>query len=345
MDTIEIGIQLKNGLYLNDDINWIREYINNMKSPYGYEFCNFLEVTCQNRVMIKISYPRYFNGTNAYLVNSISKCLEVQRYFVDYLYRTCTDYLGAIRLSRVDIPFTYYMEDNEEFRNFEFIYRIFAYVYNEKKTGTRPKGYIDVLSMELETIVYSDNGATGKSANNKLMIYNQYLNLANKISSSDFNRVCYDYPDLSKRIRMEVSKRIRIKDFSAREFMTRNILDTYFEEYKKYILENVLDMRIIDSLYETWSEELATKLRCFRSLRNFNYEIFVLQQIGNIYDYEVLRRALKLVIENEKTREGAVTKIRKILNNYEERENVKVLDVYKTIIKMRNAILNSSITY
>ena len=68
--------------------------------------------------------------------------------------------------------------------------------------------------------------------------------------------------------------------------------------------------------------------------------MFVLQNISNIYDYEVLRRALGTAVENGKTRESAVTKVRKILNNEQGRSNIIVIDTYAVLMKMWNVINN-----
>ena len=69
-----------------------------------------------------------------------------------------------------------------------------------------------------------------------------------------------------------------------------------------------------------------------------NYENFIYKEIEHIYDYEIIRRALKLCIENQKTREKATTAIRKVLFKYEDDENIIMMDTYKKIIEVRNAI-------
>lgn len=73
--------------------------------------------------------------------------------------------------------------------------------------------------------------------------------------------------------------------------------------------------------------------------KNFNYKIFILQNLQNIYDYEILKRALKISIENIKTRENAVTTVRKILNNYEAKEKIIIMDTYKIIREMGRYIV------
>ena len=77
-----------------------------------------------------------------------------------------------------------------------------------------------------------------------------------------------------------------------------------------------------------------------RALGNFNYEVFILQNFDSIYDYEILRRALKINIENQSTRENAVTKVRRILNGIQNERNIIVMDTYAILIKMINTISN-----
>ncbi|PID67175.1 MAG: hypothetical protein CR959_01510 [Fusobacteriales bacterium] len=345
MDTIEIAVKIEKELNIGM-IEHIRNRINDLKSPNGFTFCNVIEISRSRNFIIKISYPRYFFGNNAYLVNSVSACLEVQRWFASVILEAddLREVFGEIGLRRVDIPFTYIMRDEEEFSNYENIYKIFAYVYNEMKKGARAKGYIDMMDNRYETVVYSNNGATGKSANNKLMIYNQYENLRTKLDKEVFEATCGVYKDLPNRIRMEVSKRINLRTkLTTKEFSESDILGYYFYSYRDYILEYVLNAQVIEDLYTTWSNDLAEELIVARSDTSFNYEVFILQRIRGIYDYEILRRALRIVIENENTRENGITRIRKVLKEFEKEGNIIVIDVYKILARIRNEILNSKI--
>lgn len=340
MDTIEAGLEIYGNLGIDLVQKFINE-VNSLKSPYGHTFCNVLEVSRTGNVIIKISYPRYFFGNNAYLINSRSDCFEVQKYFAENImeHEYWKQNIGELRLLRVDIPFTYIMESEEEFNSYENIFYIFAYVYDKMKYGARAKAYLDMFEGKYETLTYSDNGKVGKSSNERLMIYNQWENLQNKLPEDILEETVRTYPDLPDRMRLEVSKRIRLRNgFNSLEFTSYDILGNYFEKYKNYILQNVLNFQIIDELYNQWSIELAQELIRQKAERKINYEVFILQNISSIYDYEILRRALGIAIENEKTRESAVTKIRKILNNEQSRNNVIIIDTYAVLIKMWNVI-------
>ena len=342
MDTIEISLRIIKELSIML-IERLRRDINSLVSPYGYTFCDVLEVSSTGNLIIKISYPRYFFGNNAYLITKRSECFEVQKYFVDNIMEDpyWKDIIGEINLLRVDIPFTYQMRDNEEFNSYENVFQICAIVYNKTKNKARPKAFIDMIDRKLETVIYSDNGKSDKSSNNKLMIYNQYLNLNQKLDEEVFEDTLETYEDLPYRIRMEVSKRIRLrKSFDNEEFSNLDILGSYFEDYKKYILYYALNKDKIDKLYDERTKELAEILRERRALGNFNYEVFVLQNLDFIYDYEILRRALRIEINNQNTRENSVTRVRKILNGIQQENNIIVMDTYAVLMKMRDTIIN-----
>lgn len=233
------------------------------------------------------------------------------------------------------------MNNTEEFTSYENVYRIMGVVYNELKAGARPKAFIDMIDNSMETVIYSDNGKSDKSSNNKLMLYNQYINLSNKLDEEVFEEALDTYKDLPYRIRMEVSKRIRLRrSFNSQGFANLDILGHYFEDYKNYILNYALNIKKIDELYNIWSTNLAKMLSEKRALGNFNYEVFILQNFDSIYDYEILRRALKINIENQSTRENAVTKVRRILNGIQNERNIIVMDTYAILIKMINTISN-----
>ena len=342
MDTIEISLRILNELNMML-IEKLRRDINSLVSHYGYTFCDVLEVSNTGNLIIKISYPRYFFGNNAYLITKRSECFEVQKYFVDNFMEDLywKDNIGEINLLRVDIPFTYQMRDNEEFNSYENVFQICAIVYNKTKNKARPKAFIAMIDRKLETVIYSDNGKSDISSNNKLMIYNQYLNLNQKLDEEVFEETLKAYGDLPYRIRMEVSKRVRLrKSFNGQEFANLDILGNYFEQYKNYILDYVLNKEEIDWQYNIWSERLVKVLIENRTKGNFNYKVFILQNLSTIYDYEILRRALGSGIENTSTRENAITKVRKILNDIQQENNIIVMDTYTVLMKMRDTIIN-----
>lgn len=345
MDTIEIKLNLKKGLNIDLQlINQLRSYIDSITNNGNYRYCDVLQVSKNGDLIVKISYPRYFAKANAYLITRRSECFEVQTHFINSIFNdpTWASIIENITLGRVDIPFTYLMNNEEQFASYENIFYIFAFVYARKKENARTKAYLDLQNRNFETLIYSPNGSVGKSANNKLEVYNQALNLRNKLEEEVWNEVVSAHKDLPFRIRMEVSKRIRLRNnFSPVEFANLDILGMYFEDYKKYILENVLDFSIIEELYNYWAYELSQRLNQVRMNKGFTYGEFIYQNQTLIYDYEIVRRALGIAIENINTRENAITRVRKILVDYEKNNNIILMDTYGTLKRIESQIIGA----
>ena len=340
MDTIEVKFNFR-GNPLLEEIESFKNHVSSLTSPKGYRYCDFLRFSRTKKkkswgAIFKISYPRYFNGDNSYLITTRKECFEVQEHLINSI--LCDPFFRAIivdvKLARVDIPFTYYMREDMDFHSYINAYKIFALVYNIKKEEMRAKGYIDLIDEKYETVVYSDNGKTDKSSNDRLMIYNQYQNLKTKLGEERIEEIIANSQELKRRMRLEVSKRIRREPFSLENFKNFDILGEYFDDYKNYILENVLNREIIENLYNEKVKNLSELLSQNRALGNFNYEVFILKNLDNIYDYEILRRALGIEIDNSKTRESAITRVRKILNEYEKEERIIIMDTYKIICEM-----------
>lgn len=345
MDTIQISIKLNEKRLEKasyNDINHIGTYIANLESPAGHKYCDCLEVSRVGNIVVKISYPRYFKGINAYLVTSSKQCLIVQN---DFCYELGKHELlrdAEISLNRVDIPFTYIMNRDYEFYSFKKVYQIFNFVYQRKNVRVDPKAYVDIAEFKAETLIYANAKSLG-GYNSKITIYNQYKNLmAKTFNDIEVNNLLREYKGLKYRMRIEVSKRIQRKEFTIKEFGIFDIFGEYTESFKNYILENILDIEIIDKIYEELVYDLVDKLEAHRTFsRNFNYENFIYREIDNIYDYEILRRAVKKLNNNVKTRENAITAIRKVLLEYEREKGIIVMNTYEAILDIRKTIENS----
>ena len=263
MDTIEVKFNFR-GNPLLEEIESFKNHVSSLTSPKGYRYCDFLRFSRTKKekklgAIFKISYPRYFNGDNSYLITTRKECFEVQEHLINSI--LCDPFFRAIivdvKLARVDIPFTYYMREDMDFHSYINAYKIFALVYNIKKEEMRAKGYIDLIDEKYETVVYSDNGKTDKSSNDRLMIYNQYQNLKTKLGEERIEEIIANSQELKRRMRLEVSKRIRREPFSLENFKNFDILGEYFDDYKNYILENVLNREIIENLYNEKVKNLS----------------------------------------------------------------------------------------
>ncbi len=348
MDTIQISIKLNENRFeeiLYNDLRRAESYINSLESPYGHSYCDCLQISSVGNIVVKISYPRYFKGINAFLVTNSKQCMTVHNHFYNKLSKN--DFLkdAEISLNRVDIPFTYIMNEKYEFYSFKKVYQIFNFVYKAKNRNVDSKAYADIAKFRVETLIYANRKSLG-GYNSKITIYSQYKNLRNKTASNfAFDKLLKEYPDLKSRMRIEVSKRIQRKEFTIREFGMFDIFGEYVESFKKYLLKNMFDMELIDEIYEELTNELEQDLEDsrnpFNNKKKINYEVFIYKGIDDIYDYETLRRAVKMQISNVKTRENAITTIRRVLSEYEEVSNIIIKDTYSAILDIRETIENS----
>ena len=338
MDTIQIKLELNYMGLTVDNFERIKYLINNIKSPYGYTFCDMIDIRGTNSIGIKLSYPRFFYGSNVYLITTKEECFRVQGYFCEAIEKIGLLIGSRIYLERVDIPFTYIIPSDLDFYSYNKLYGIMAMVHSEKRKKGSRKMYADILSQRPETLIYTDT-KTPSSYNNKVMIYNQFVNVEAKTDDEEtLMMFLKQYPDLKYRMRIEASKKIRRNPFSIIDFRNFDIVGTYLPQLKETVLDNLLDFEVIDKIYQIEADQLANILNIERKRCGFNYEIFILQNISRIYDYEILRRALGIAIDNTKTRESAVTAVRRHLNNYSQMNNIIVMDVYARLRDIRRCI-------
>lgn len=342
MDTIQISIVLnkeKLSKLAYRDLQEAAYYINSIKSIHEYRYCDCLEISKSGNLIIKISYPRFFAGINAYLISNSMECAQVQWDFCMNINSHPLLRDATIELTRVDIPFTFMMGPNYNFNSYRKVYQVLEHVYRTKNTKANPKAYTDVTQYKPETIIYADTPAIAKY-NQRIMIYDQFQNLKSKTDDeSRLPELEATYDGLSKRMRIEVSKRINRKSMSIDEFCQFNTFKEYSVKYKEYILENLFDLYEVNEFYEEKSRQLAERLLAYKTdVNNFIYETFIYKEIEHIHDYEIIRRALKLHINNMKSREKAITSIRRVLMNYQLNENVIVMETYLTIKAMKEVI-------
>ncbi|KDE71257.1 hypothetical protein FUSO6_01455 [Fusobacterium necrophorum DAB] len=341
MDTISFKLEfITEGVNTWEELEQIKRTINSLQSNNGHTYVDVLEANATG-IIVKLSYPRYFAGINAYLITSISECQEVQRYFIEQLEMWgIVGYFKGISLLRVDIPFTYFMDEEIFFYCHENVFRIFAWIYHRHFTKSSPKAISEILTKRQETLYYTDSKVIG-NYNSRVMVYNQALNIQEKTEDEEiYQGIIEQFPDLSRRIRLEVSKRIKRQSMSLEEFQGENLYAHYFSRYKNYLLENLLNLEDLELYYEETAIAISQKLLLFREEMgsNFTYEAFLLQNIGIIWDYEVIRRALKKIEMNPHTRENPITRIRKILKQWEENNQVLILDIYRIFLEIRNQI-------
>ena len=342
MDTIQVSIivnekKMRGLNYL--DLQKIAADISGIRSPYGYTYCDCLEISQKTNFIVKISYPRFFAGVNAFLISNKTECAQVQLDFSLNLNNHPVLFDAQIKLDRVDIPFTFMMGPNYDFNSYRKVYQVLDYVYRKKNLNSNSMAYTNVSEYEPGTIIYSDHPQRAKY-NKRVMFYDQYNNLKSKTEDGEkFNSIVVEYCELSRRLRIEMASRIRRVPVSIQDFPDYSIFSTYLPQFKEHILYSLFDLNEVNNFYNEKSVELANKILRYREeTTNFLYETFIYKEVKRIHDYEIIRRALKICIDNIKTREKAITVIRKVLFKYQLHENVIVMDTYNTIVQMKRVI-------
>ncbi len=355
MDTIQVSIILNKDRLKDISLNQMQELRTFICGIYGRRsqilkngdnegkelyYCDCLEISKIGNLIVKISYPRFYEISNAHLVLSHSQCIEVQAHFCVQLMGHELLHDAKIKLDRVDIPFTFYMDERYDFSSYKKVYQILDYVYRKKNFNIVPKAFTDIEKFKAETLIYSDSASISGS-NKKVMIYNQYKNIKTKTKDQDIlDKILIEYTDLPNRMRIEVSKRIKRKEFTILEFGVFSISNEYLENYKKYIYDNLLDINEIENFYDEKSKDLADKLNQIREKGKINYETFIYKEIENIYDNEIVKRAIRICMEKEgiKTREKAITTINKILYEYQSNQKMIIIETKKIIEKIRRSV-------
>ena len=349
MDTISlnIGIIGNNGFNLED----LAKGVNNIHSPYGYTYCDFIKLNSNYEFNIKVSYPRFFKGINAFLLENPLLCKQVNLHLVSSLKEILSTFNYTIRdisLIRVDVPFTYYMKDNLDFDKYFNVFRILSHVYYNTRISTtispNVKGIIDMLSTNIETVTFTS--ARGSGGNKEITIYNQYLNIERKTSSpSQFEEYMDLYPNLKKRIRIEVSKRINRGNFSPDGFAYFDILGTYGEQCKDFLLKYLFNKKQLEIVYNLFYQDLDNSFkRYIFTYGRINYINWLHMNKELLIDYDVIRAVLVNNIPNYKTLESAITVVRKELSNLTLLNVFFVIeDIKKTITDYKFSVDNNEV--
>jgi hypothetical protein len=331
--------------------------INNVLN--GVSYCDkIISKTLPNGEIIietRFSYPRFYSKTNAYLIKNKDECLRVHKNFVVKIVSEIPLIQGIeknkkfelldwiekyvrIKLTRVDVPFTYIMEDKESFKSYQTVYRVLEEVFKIKNKKCIPKEIKG--DGEIQTIILS-NTANPSDYNSKLTIYNQaqkFKDYYKEKYPSILEMIYKENIDLEQRIRMEVSKRINRKEFTLEEFKNFDIFTEYVKPYAKYILDNIFDDGILEKVKELQIALLKEKLIVERKKNNFSYENFIFYNQDIIYDWEILRRAIMETSLNENSGYQGTSTAKKILIKLEQDREVIYFGVFKKIAAMKKMI-------
>lgn len=303
----------------------------------------------------RFSYPRFFSKTNAYLIKDKKECMQVHKNFIGKIWSEIglNEKINKIekielmswikkniriKITRVDIPFTYVVNDNESFKSYKTVYKVLTEVFKIKNKKCIPKEVIG--NGEIQTIILS-NSSNPNDYNSKLTVYNQaqkFKDYYKEKYPSILELLYKENPNLEQRIRMEVSKRINRKAFTIKEFEDFDIFTEYVSSYAKYILDNVFDDEILNEIKEEQVKTLKNKLTLERKKGNFNYENFILSNYNNIYDWDILRRAIMETSLNENSGYQGTSIAKKILIKLGQDKDIIYFGVFKKIANMKKMI-------
>lgn len=302
-------------------------------------------------ITFRFSYPRRFYLTNAWLIKDKKECLLAHRSIliriVDSIKASnlneCNEIKNFLRenlkiyITRLDIAFTYLMEEEESFHSYHNVYEIFSKVHNLKPLKEVKKFYSG--DNKVETIYFYDSCNTS-NYNKRIVMYNQAKKFNEFYANNlEILKIIYEgNPDLDRRIRMEVSKKIRRAGFAWDKFPDFDIFSEYVGSYAEFLLDSLFEEKKIEQIKENQIRILKERLFIERKNYNFNYTNFILNNKHEIYDWDILRCAIMESSSNENSGYQGTSTARKVLKDLEEKDGIIYFGVFKKIEDMRKVI-------
>ena len=292
----------------------------------------------RNCITLRLSYPRVFDRTNAYLIKTSEECQEVHHKLIndiltfdnsfeeaDILREWFIKYV-AILITRVEIPFTYYIPFTETFNSYSNVYNLMVEVF-EAKNKVKVKDIGVTIDGERETYTFPDK-TNVRDCYKKITIYNQAKKFQDLYSNKPkiYNDIINTYPYLKYRMRIEVSIKVGLNGKSLEEFSEFKIYEEYVAQFAKYALENLFDESTLCDVCYNKAEELAELLKKSREMKNLNYRGFIYSNKDKIYDYSILRDAIFRTTKNPNTKYSASHDAREILKELEKETGVIYID-------------------
>lgn len=305
-----------------------------------------------NETYLKISYPRHYASSNAYLITSNKECLEFQREFVDTITRNVIERLQdeyrieevkkylekiTLKLIRVDTPFTYRLckEQNANFYAYGSIFDIMFEVYLESHKGTiKTVGKFDPnirFDMNfIQSYICTDMENINKF-NKKFQVYTQDIRLKECYPLESYKKIKKEYPDLPTRIRMEYIKRINRKEFTLEQFANFDLVCEYTLKFYTIILKEFFDEEAIQVVKKRNIKEITERLQEERIKSNFTISNFIYQYRFLIKDYDNLRRAIMNTSNNDNSGYKLCSTARALLESLEDIGGRKAFGTFKAL--------------
>ncbi|MGL5202048.1 hypothetical protein [Cetobacterium sp.] len=321
MDTVSVTVKFDKMLELNE-IEKIESF-------------RFIKVSRGKREIdksiFKISYPKFIGENNATLITNKEDVLRCNKRFVEILKEIRPNDVMTLNINRIDIPVTYIMPEDKSFAQYKSIFYLLAKIY-EKRVGKvcGTKGIIDLKENSFQTVVYAD-AKNINDYNSKVVFYDQYARYKDTYAG-EIEELVKKHPDLNRRMRIEVSKKINRKPMELERFSNFDLLGEYNEEFMRYILDNLFDLSAI------WNEleEQKDKWRVWFNTKVPNFIGKMLWEVIKEEDmYEPMRSVITELKLEKKNFEARITSLRKELNRIETKDNRMVIDLYDELLKIR----------
>lgn len=316
MDTIDLKLTTKFEIpvekleSLKDKNPWIskyKAYYAVKKYEYSYKFV--------------ISFPKFFHNTNSYLITTQKEVDKVLSVFYSYV----REYnIISCNLTRVDYPFTYIMPEEMEFTEYYNLFRFLAQstLNNNSCKIKNGKYFGSLFNKKKETFIFADAKDVSKG-NNKIVIYNQYLCKKEKLEEQDFLQDLSKFPDLKRRMRIEVRLKKNKDIFSEFELAPQPLyidLQKIKNDSSKYLKENLFNLnsftytqkQITDKIFEIYYETKGIKI-------NMNWAEFYVKLEANdmiILDKSIIKKFVEQTEYSIRGKENIVRILRDYVSKF-----------------------------
>lgn len=287
-----------------------------------------------DKSIFKISYPKFIGENNATLITNKEDVLKCNKRFVEILKEIRPNDMMTLNINRIDIPITYIMPENKSFTQYKSMFYLLAKIY-EKRVGKEcgTKGIIDLKENEFQTVVYAD-AKNVNDYNCKVVFYDQHARYKDTYGGN-IEELVKKHPDLNRRMRIEVSKKINRKSMELGKFGEFDLLGEYNEEFMRYTLDKLFNVDVL------WNEmeEQKSKWKIWFNAKIPNFVGKGLWEVIKEEDmYEPMRSVMTELNLEKKNFEARITSLRKELKRIETRENRMIIDLYDEVLKIRGSI-------
>jgi hypothetical protein len=302
-----------------------------VKAISELDYCQIIQEDIWKRtVTVELSFSKFFENSNIYLISSKDEAFKVQEAFSDKMREHHLDSNVFIRVIRINTTFKYTMDFNEDFNHFLNVFIYAAKIFHLKNDNTYPLNAQDLISRQSEIITLGNKLFSTNTP--EVSIYKHELRFFDKPTYYLYGK------SRQKNIWFEISREVMEPLSPLSKFERYDYYGKYYSMFYQYIMENLFDLDALTRIQEEEVKELVELLQVEKNKPGFTYKSFIFANIHLIHNYKVLRKAMELTIENPKSLEKAITTVRKLLKNMEKQYNLSIMDTLKKFHSIKNSI-------